>query len=212
MHERFLNDIDDPELWQAKRQATVSLFNLLESGRCRHQTILRHFGEKMGRCTGSCDSCTGVSVAELASEAMMGAVKTASSRRTSHVSSDRDRTETTSRNRAEARSRSRRVTGASQRKADPAKNQAGTPTGVHSTTHEEEALFESLRSLRKNLADAQRVPAYIVFSDKVLWELAARRPATAQEMLAVPGVGPAKLERYGHAFLEVLKTHPGPPS
>ena len=37
MHERFLDDIEDPELWRAKRQTTVSLFNLLESGRCRHQ-------------------------------------------------------------------------------------------------------------------------------------------------------------------------------
>ena len=58
----------------------------------------------------------------------------------------------------------------------------------------DKALFESLRSLRKELADAQRVPAYIVFSDKVLWELASRKPTTQEEMLDVPGVGPAKLE------------------
>ncbi|MCJ7627643.1 MAG: HRDC domain-containing protein, partial [Longimicrobiales bacterium] len=60
------------------------------------------------------------------------------------------------------------------------------------------------------LADAQRVPAYIVFSDKVLWEMAARKPATGGELLEVPGVGPAKLERYGPAFLELLRDfHPG---
>jgi ATP-dependent DNA helicase RecQ len=68
----------------------------------------------------------------------------------------------------------------------------------------DEALFESLRYLRKELADAQRVPAYIVFSDKVLMELAARRPATEREMLAVSGVGPAKMQRYGKAFLDLL--------
>ena len=67
-----------------------------------------------------------------------------------------------------------------------------------------QALFASLRSLRKELADAQRVPAYIVFSDKVLWELASRKPTTREEMLDVPGVGPAKLERYGPAFLKLL--------
>ena len=167
LHERFLNDIDDPELWQTKRQATVSLFNLLESGRCRHQAILRHFDEEMGPCGGSCDVCTGVTVAELAAEAMMGTVRRAGPRRATRVSS---------------------AVGPSAAPGD-------------------EALFESLRALRRELADAQRVPAYIVFSDKVLWEMAARRPATPVEMLAVPGVGPVKLKRYGPAFLELLSDH-----
>ena len=58
------------------------------------------------------------------------------------------------------------------------------------------------------MADRQKVPAYIVFSDKVLWELADRRPTTPAEMLAVPGVGPAKLERYGSAFLLLLNDPP----
>ena len=48
------------------------------------------------------------------------------------------------------------------------------------------------------------MPAYIVFSDKVLREMAARRPGTPDELLDVPGVGPAKLERYGRAFLEAV--------
>jgi ATP-dependent DNA helicase RecQ len=75
-------------------------------------------------------------------------------------------------------------------------------------TPEDEALFESLRALRKELADAKRVPAYIVFSDKVLWEMVARRPSTPGEMMEVPGVGPAKLERYGAAFLDCLDRLP----
>ena len=69
---------------------------------------------------------------------------------------------------------------------------------------EEEALFQRLRDLRKELADRQRVPAYIVFSDKVLLEMVSRRPATEQDLLDVPGVGPAKLQKYGPAFLEAL--------
>jgi len=48
------------------------------------------------------------------------------------------------------------------------------------------------------------VPAYIVFSDKVLREMASRRPGTPAELLDVPGVGPAKLERYGQAFLGAI--------
>jgi ATP-dependent DNA helicase RecQ len=65
--------------------------------------------------------------------------------------------------------------------------------------------FEVLRSLRKRLADAEGVPAYIVFSDAVLRQMAARRPATRAELLALSGVGPAKLERYGDAFLAALR-------
>jgi ATP-dependent DNA helicase RecQ len=70
-----------------------------------------------------------------------------------------------------------------------------------------ESLFQRLRALRKDLADRQRVPAYIVFSDKVLREMAARRPSTLDELLDVPGVGPGKLQRYGADFLEVLEEH-----
>ncbi|GMV06625.1 MAG: hypothetical protein AMXMBFR53_29010 [Gemmatimonadota bacterium] len=163
LHERFLDEIDDPELWRAKRQGTVDLFNLLESGRCRHQAILAHFDEAMAPCDTSCDVCTGVGAEELA--AAMG------------------------------------VTVRGGRKG-------GAAAHVRSTLGpgdpEEEALFNRLRTLRKELADRQGVPAYIVFSDKVLREMAARRPGTSEELLDVPGVGPAKLERYGRAFLDEI--------
>jgi len=65
-------------------------------------------------------------------------------------------------------------------------------------------MFERLRALRRRLADAEGVPAYIVFSDAVLRAMAALRPRTAGELLQVPGVGPVKLERYGAAFLEAI--------
>jgi ATP-dependent DNA helicase RecQ len=66
-------------------------------------------------------------------------------------------------------------------------------------------LFERLRATRKRLADAEGVPAYIIFSDAVLRHMAARVPASAAEMLAIPGIGPVKLERYGAAFLDALR-------
>jgi len=69
---------------------------------------------------------------------------------------------------------------------------------------DDRALFDALRTRRKELADEQGVPAYIVFGDKVLLEMVARRPATPSQLLQVPGVGQAKLERYGSAFLDVL--------
>ena len=69
---------------------------------------------------------------------------------------------------------------------------------------EEVELFERLRALRKEIADRQRVPAYIVFNDKVLWGMVERRPTNEAELLEVSGVGPAKSRRYGQRFLEEL--------
>ena len=68
----------------------------------------------------------------------------------------------------------------------------------------EHQRFEALRSLRKRLADEQGVPAYVVFSDATLWEMAARQPRDREEMLGIGGVGERKLERYGETFLSVL--------
>jgi len=66
-------------------------------------------------------------------------------------------------------------------------------------------LFERLRALRKRLADAEGVPAYIVFSDAVLRQMASQMPRNRAALLSISGVGPVKLERYGEAFLEVLR-------
>jgi len=67
------------------------------------------------------------------------------------------------------------------------------------------ALFEALRTLRRELADAAGVPAYVVFPDATLRAMAASRPTTESALLDVPGVGPTKLERYGEAFLARLR-------
>lgn len=65
----------------------------------------------------------------------------------------------------------------------------------------EEELFERLRVLRKNIADANGIAPYIVFSDKALRDMCARMPATPEAFLLVSGVGEKKLERYGEEFL-----------
>jgi ATP-dependent DNA helicase RecQ len=69
----------------------------------------------------------------------------------------------------------------------------------------DDALFARLRALRRELADAEGVPAYIVFSDAVLARMAALRPTDDAGLLAISGVGPAKLARYGTAFLRALR-------
>jgi len=68
----------------------------------------------------------------------------------------------------------------------------------------DEALFDELRKLRKQLADAQGVPPYIVFGDATLTQMARDKPMDEQELLAVSGVGLNKLEKYGHDFLDVI--------
>ncbi|HEX8832146.1 MAG TPA: HRDC domain-containing protein, partial [Longimicrobium sp.] len=72
-------------------------------------------------------------------------------------------------------------------------------------TAQEADLYGRLKTLRSKLAKEANLPSYCVFPDKTLIELARRRPANDAELLEVPGVGPAKLEKYGAAFLEVLQ-------
>jgi len=69
---------------------------------------------------------------------------------------------------------------------------------------EDEPLFAALKARRRALAEAARVPAYIVFNDRTLLEMAAARPTTLDQLARIGGVGAKKLEQYGPAFLEVI--------
>ena len=71
--------------------------------------------------------------------------------------------------------------------------------------HGDEALFEELRALRKRLAEAEALPAYMVFSDATLRAMVMQRPVTPEELLEVSGVGQVKLVRYGEEFLAALR-------
>jgi ATP-dependent DNA helicase RecQ len=156
-YERFLDDIDDPELRATTKEKTVRLFNLAESGRCRHQSLAAYFDEQIERCGTSCDACLGRDLGALLGSATVRTVARA------------------------------------------------TGPKVHIDAEPDAELFEKLRVLRKSIADAERVPAYIVFSDAVLRAMAASEPRTEHELLAISGVGPVKLERYGARFLEALR-------
>jgi ATP-dependent DNA helicase RecQ len=69
-------------------------------------------------------------------------------------------------------------------------------------------LLAALKSLRTRLAKELRQPAYVVFADRSLIEMAAIRPQSLDDMRLVHGVGAAKLERYGRPFLDVVRAHP----
>ena len=77
--------------------------------------------------------------------------------------------------------------------------------GKEQFTKNEESLFEKLRGLRTEIAREEKVPPYIVFSDKTLTHMCIVKPKSKQEMLKVSGVGEFKFEKYGERFLNCIE-------
>lgn len=147
---------------------------------CRRQFVLKYFGDPAAArpsCEG-CDNCLGVKH-EFQTPAPA------------------------------ATSRSRAAAGATRGARPAAGRSAGAPALVDPAelvmSAADERLFAALRSLRGEIARAESMPAYIIFPDRTLAELAVRRPRTLAAMGAVRGVGPAKLEKYGQRFLDALR-------
>lgn len=92
----------------------------------------------------------------------------------------------------------------------PAKEKSGRKrkklevTGI-SLSETEENLFEKLRKLRMEIAREEKVPPYLVFSDKTLIHMCVVKPATKEEMLEVSGVGEFKYEKYGERFVNCVQ-------
>ncbi len=71
----------------------------------------------------------------------------------------------------------------------------------------DEKLWEALRSCRRELALAKNLPPYVIFQDRSLHEMVINKPTTEAELLAITGVGQAKLSLYGAAFLALIRQH-----
>jgi DNA helicase II / ATP-dependent DNA helicase PcrA len=88
---------------------------------------------------------------------------------------------------------------------DPASAKLGRcsthPTDV------DESLLEALKAWRSAEAKSRSVPAYVVFTDATLIALAEQRPADPSGLVAIPGIGSSKLERYGSEVLTLLREH-----
>jgi ATP-dependent DNA helicase RecQ len=67
------------------------------------------------------------------------------------------------------------------------------------------SLVGALKTLRSAIAREEKVPAYVVFPDRTLVEMAVRRPRSLVALADVRGVGPAKLEKYGERFLAIIR-------
>ncbi|HEY8513984.1 MAG TPA: ATP-dependent DNA helicase RecQ [Candidatus Binatia bacterium] len=172
-HDRFADEAEPEVAARARRQAR-QMFDLADTGRCRHRELVRHFGEHVADCGGSCDACLAVDVV------------------------------------AEARAAARAESATAGRRASAAAAGAAKPGATEALDDEAQQLFGRLRALRKEIAEASGVPAYVVFTDAALRAMAVRRPRSEEDLLAIPGVGAVKLARYGAAFLAALRDADAP--
>ena len=94
------------------------------------------------------------------------------------------------------------------RKGSAAKPPKAARPGAADLGAADAELFERLRALRLLLAQEAAVPPYVIFHDATLAAMAAARPVTEEELLALPGIGEKKLATYGKAFLEEIASVP----
>jgi ATP-dependent DNA helicase RecQ len=180
-HQRFQEQIEDPSLRAAARDKTRAMFALADAPGCRYQGLVAYFEEAMEPCGASCDHCRDASVLDLFQGATAGAAS------------------------GGRRSATADGTGRKKDAGTGGRGAARAPVDVVDLDPDADELFQRLRAVRRALADAESVPAYIVFSDAVLARMAAARPTDEAGLLAISGVGPAKLARYGDAFLRTLR-------
>jgi len=86
------------------------------------------------------------------------------------------------------------------------KEKSGKKSKVVLDNDLDQSLYENLRTARQLMAKKRRVPAYVIFNDKTLIELAQARPQSFEEMLGISGIGEAKLKKFGQTLLDVILT------
>jgi ATP-dependent DNA helicase RecQ len=166
-----------------KWRALEAMTSFSEGGECRHAGIITYFrdSQRLQRC-GHCDICDPFSdrviIPSTASFAQARGAKTKTSSRASSV--------------AGAKS------GRGSKRGDKSLD-LDTPLSA-----QEELRMEILKEWRKTYAEANDIPAFVVFSNKTLRDLAMKNPSTADELATVYGMGPQKIEHLGPAILARL--------
>jgi ATP-dependent DNA helicase RecQ len=92
-------------------------------------------------------------------------------------------------------------------RSKPAKS--GREARKQPVSGQDQSLWEALRAKRREIADAQDVPPYIIFHDATLMAMLEARPATLRQMAKLPGIGERKLSQYGEQFLAVIREYTG---
>jgi ATP-dependent DNA helicase RecQ len=157
---------------------------------CRRSFILRYFGDPAAtdECDG-CDNCLGNHREAVVPRIWVKGGRSARASGRPGRSADRAHAAASGRERISGDSATPAVSGSSP-----------------SLRNGDAVLFEALRTLRSEIARRDGVPAYVVFPDRTLIEIAVRRPRSIVALADVRGVGPVKLERYGEQFLSVVRT------
>ncbi|HEY0778939.1 MAG TPA: ATP-dependent DNA helicase RecQ [Gemmatirosa sp.] len=151
--------------------------------RCRREFVLRYFGDPAARaeCAG-CDNCLGVTHTVEAAPAAPRSKRRAPAPALAEASSG----------------------GFGRARTSASDAPVAAPSDVVLSAADT-ALLARLKTLRGEIARADKVPAYVVFPDRTLAEFAVRRPRTLATLGEVRGVGPAKLEKYGERFLAAVR-------
>ncbi|MEK7465840.1 MAG: ATP-dependent DNA helicase RecQ [Planctomycetota bacterium] len=170
------SDVQDPEVAEQQRLAVRRMMDLADGRSCLWKRLAAYFAEVIPVCETSCGSCLKRDIVGAAEAAAHGTYEP-----------------------PKQKVRKRRA------EFDPEPYEPERPAPEPTDAMPDPGLFERLRALRKKLADEKRVPAFVVFSDKALLDMAARRPQSREEFLEVHGVGQRKLEEYGDVFLREIR-------
>lgn len=109
--------------------------------------------------------------------------------------------------RPEAKLERRKKAAGAEASIDAAEARASVKSGLAGLSAADEALASSLRELRHGLAEELHVPPYVIYSDRTLLDLVAKKPRNTDELLDVYGLGQIKVQRFGAAILAVLSGH-----
>jgi ATP-dependent DNA helicase RecQ len=174
-YDRFADESDDKAAADRMRAQVREMIGLAEGEGCRHRALVGYFEQELDRCEAACDRCGGL-----------------------------DPLRSSSPRRGRSPGRVPFVRPGSFGSGSP-RGSASFGSGPLGQAREfDQDLFDSLRALRRELAEERQVPAYVVFSDATLVEMATEKPRSLGELSQISGVGPTKLSRYGEAVLALL--------
>jgi ATP-dependent DNA helicase RecQ len=180
LHAYFIGQINDPEEKERAWQRYHEIRGFVESDICRHRRICGHFGEnKKWTSCGACDVC-GYQPAWLSAP-----VEEATPKR--------------------KRSKSRSIAPEAPPSERPLERPAPGPVLVQELSGVDANLREFLREWRRETANQQNVPAYVVMHDTTLDEICRVRPGSIGGLLHITGIGERKAELYGRQILDALK-------
>src|SRR6266545_1963596 len=200
---RFFDEVTDAHEREMARGKLDEMVWYAESGGCRRRELLAYFGEDYGQQNcGACDNCLsprrtfdGTGLARKFIEALLGIQKSGFSVGAGHVAERFNVLGVTDKGQSVLAGRVQVML----------PERVETPTPGHGVALEcDEPLFERLRMLRKRLADERDVPAYVVFSDVALRQMARDYPSNEGEFSRISGVGATKLRDFGATFMREI--------